>query len=170
MPDLFAEPFSPEKRSAVQGFSCGSEPWEHALNEWIKGNRAEESMKRGTLVRLYRLHSGELVGFGSIGKCERSWPNNRDERQELSIIPALAIATAFQGKPDGAPFEQRYAFQIMSDLVAVAMTHGTRILILEVDQRNERAVKFYRRWGFQDAGTRDIPGIGVQKKMLVVLH
>ena len=70
-------------------------------------------------------------------------------RQPVSIIPAFAIATRFQGGPKHLPPEERYASRIMGDLLSKAAALGPRILELFVDKRNARAIVFYGRIGFR---------------------
>lgn len=58
------------------------------------------------------------------------------------------MQTRFQGEPSDASREERFAYQIMRDLMAKAVSHGTNILGLFVDEDNTRAIKFYERIGF----------------------
>jgi ribosomal protein S18 acetylase RimI-like enzyme len=78
----------------------------------------------------------------------------------------------FHGQPPG-PSEQRYASQILSDLVAEAKRHEDErpILILYVNEQNHRAIRFYERFSFielQKPYTDPVTG-WVNKRMALVL-
>jgi len=149
---LFTQRFSPSLLDAVRDFHCGSDPWEVEVAQWIKEPEADDCavawMRCGTEVWLYRTDDGQVVGYGSLGtsmwRMQHSAP-----REPVCIIPAFAVASRFKGEPRSRPPEQRYAAQIMGDLIAKAASLGPRILGLFVDKRNARAIAFYRRLGFQ---------------------
>jgi GNAT superfamily N-acetyltransferase len=100
-------------------------------------------------VWLYVTEAGDLVGFGSLDKAEQRWPTAKDPRIAASIIPWVAVARRFWGQPPGPP-QERFASQILGDLVAKAMqTRDARpILVLYVHINSARAIAFYQRAGF----------------------
>lgn len=148
---LISELFTPAKATKVAGFNCGTAPWEEYLNKWIIGNGAVESLKRGSDVLLY--YEGDmLVGFGSVGETRISYPWPTGQKQKVSIVPAIALAVAFQGKPPGVPDEEKFAWQIMSDLTARAVRLGNDKLVLHVHRLNTKALRFYDKFGFKTAG------------------
>jgi ribosomal protein S18 acetylase RimI-like enzyme len=105
-------------------------------------------MQLGTRVWIYRLEDGTTVGFGSLGKTRWTWPEGEEPANpELSIIPALAIAMAFQGGPQAGTGE-RFSTQIMDHLVAEAYRDDTDYLVLEVHCQNARALKLYESYSF----------------------
>ena len=148
-------PFAPELLSKVQAFDCGDEPWEREVSDWIKRppgqDGAVDALARGMTVWLYVSEAGELIGFGSLDRAEQRWPTSKDPKIPASIIPWVAVDRHFWGQPPGPP-EERYAAQILGDLVARAtQTRDERpILVLYVHVNNTRAVAFYLRSGFQE--------------------
>ena len=68
------------------------------------------------------------------------------------VIPFFGVDKQFHGQPPG-PREQRYAYRMFADLIAVAREaqHLRPLLTLEVDVANTRAERFYREsFGFKD--------------------
>jgi ribosomal protein S18 acetylase RimI-like enzyme len=104
---------------------------------------------RGTQVFLYYNERGQLVGYGSIGTTEWSWPPPDGDKQLVSIIPSVAIATGFQGEPKDGPKEEMYCRQIMDHLVKHALENGTEYLALMVHEENDKAIKLYTKYGFE---------------------
>jgi RimJ/RimL family protein N-acetyltransferase len=138
------------KLDAVRRFTCGTEDWETEVSDWIKGP-ALDDMTRGCQVWLYFIRRSErnhLVGFGSLGEPPWKYPPSTDLHP--NIIPNVAVALRFQGKPAG-PWEERYAYLIMSDLISEAVAHAERspLLMLYVHPQNHRAIRFYEKIGFE---------------------
>jgi ribosomal protein S18 acetylase RimI-like enzyme len=147
---LQAIPFTADLLATVQAFDCGSEPWELEVSDWIKRpagqDGAVDALARGTSVWLYVNDAGELVGFGSLAKTEQRWPAAKDPKVAASIIPWVAVDRRFWGQPPGPP-EERYASQILDDLISKALlTRDERpLLVLYVHVNNQRAIAFYQR-------------------------
>src|SRR5260221_1743841 len=144
--------FTPQdvRLRAVRHFTCGTEEWELEVSDWIKGPVLHD-MGRGCEVWLYFKRQGErnhLVGFGSLG--EPPWKYPPSTPLHPNIIPNVAVALRFRGKPAG-PWNQRYAYQIMSDLISEAAAHADRspLLMLYVHPQNLRAIRFYEKIGFE---------------------
>ena len=149
--DLLVQSFSAALLPDVQDFSCGNEPWQVEVAEWIKGESKDNALTRmagGTEVWLYRNAGREVVGYGSLGKTEWRWPPPKGPWEVVSIVPYFGVQTRFQGEPKDAPRDARFAYQILRDLVAKAACQGTRILGLFVDEDNKRAINFYEHVGF----------------------
>ena len=149
--DLRVQLFLRRYYADVQNFSCGVDPWQVEVAQWIKAESQDNALNRmteGTEVWLYRNAAGEVVGYGSLGKTEWRWPPPTGSWEVVSIIPYFGVQTRFQGEPRGAPRNERFAYQIVRDLVVKAIRHGTRILGLFVDGDNKRAIKFYEQAGF----------------------
>jgi GNAT superfamily N-acetyltransferase len=145
---LVAIPFAAELLDQVQAFSCGEEPYERELADWIR-QEALAAMSRGTKVWLYATEGRELIGYGSLGKTNWHWPEPGSGKVSLSIIPAVAIQKQYWGKPDG-PREGRYSSQVLDHLIAEATdrTDTQPLLGLFVHTDNHRAIKLYERAGF----------------------
>ena len=150
---LRAQTFAACHLGDVQDFFCGNNPWHIEVAKWIKGDTSKNSALRDIAsgkneVWLYRTTQGAVVGYGSLGKTKWRWPPPQGQWEIVSIIPFIGIKTEFQGQPHGVPSEERFASQIMGDLIGKARGHGTRILGLFVHRDNARAIKFYNRIGF----------------------
>ena len=151
--DLWVQPFRAELLADVRDFSCGDEPWQVEVAQWINGESPDNAVKRasqGTDVWLYRNSDREVVGYGSLQqKTEWSCPPPIGPKEVVSIVvPFFWVQMRFpQGEPKGLPRNARFAYQILLDLVAKASGHGTRVLGLFVDEDNKRAIKFSRTCG-----------------------
>jgi GNAT superfamily N-acetyltransferase len=145
---LVVVPFTPDMLDLVQGFSCGDQPHERELAEWITRDSIQ-AMQRGTQVWLYATPERELVGYGSLGVTRWRWPEPTSKKVEIQVIPAVAIQQAYWGKPEG-PREERYSSQILDHLLAEADARADAmpLLGLFVHPDNQRAVAVYQRVGF----------------------
>ncbi len=149
--DLSLQSFCADLLVDVHDFSCGDEPWQVEVAQWIKGESADNALTRiaqGTEVWLYRNAGGDVVGYGSLGKTEWSWPPPKGPKQIVSVIPYFGVQTQFQGEPKKSPRSGRFAYQILMDFVGKAAAHETSVLGLFVDEDNKRAIKFYELAGF----------------------
>ena len=150
--DLQAEPFCTSLLHEVADFNCGSDPWQVEVAQWIKDPSIHDCavnwMKKGTQVWLYRTEKGELVGYGSLGKAKWNWPPPDGPSETVILIPSFGVRDVYQGEPKEGPREDRYAYQIMGDLIGRAQATGVQLLGLFVDPRNRRAITFYDRIGF----------------------
>jgi len=145
----FCEALLPE----VIGFYCGDNPWELAIAQWIKAPRSRtgalKSMrKRGTQVWLFWHPDGRLVGYGSLGTTDWTWPPPEGPVRRVSIIPCLGIQTVFRRQPDG-PKNERFSHQIMEFLLSTALSLGVEDIVLQVEQENVGALTLYRHFHFE---------------------
>lgn len=145
--------FSSAKLAEVADFDCGDEDWSLALTAWLlEGDAIATMTNRGTDVWLYYNSDDDVVGFGSLGKTQRPWPRKgrrgTGPKVDVSIIPCVAVRKEFRGLP--RPPAKTFAYQIMLDLIANARKHGTRVLLLDVDEGNDRAIAFYKKLSFID--------------------
>jgi GNAT superfamily N-acetyltransferase len=146
---LLVVPFTPDMLAAVPGFDCGDEPYQQELAHWLL-QEAVPALLRGTKVWLYLNQAGEFVGYSSLGATRWKYPDPASPRTHLVIVPAVAIARQFWGKPDG-PAEDRYSSQVMLHLLqeADAWPGQPPALGLFVHPENHAAIKLYERFGFQ---------------------
>jgi GNAT superfamily N-acetyltransferase len=139
----------------VISFNCGTEIYEEEVSTWIRDREAgalSVMEKYGTHVWLYINEEGDIVGFGSLGTTKWSYPERHSKsKAKVNLIPAVAIETRFQGKPEGE-HEDRFSTQIMRDLIYEARNTPDTVPILGlfVHPANRRAIGLYRRMGFQD--------------------
>lgn len=145
------QPFSPEMHSSldVQAFECGDEEWAAVMAAYLKAppdefGAAKHVAENGYNVWLY-YEGDNLVGFGSIGTFR--WTINR-KKFRVSFLQACAVATEFQGKPQGDQ-QDRYSWRILSDIAAREKERGRRFLGLHVDKRNLPAIRFFQDFGFE---------------------
>lgn len=152
--NLIRIPFAEALLQKVQGFDCGNEPWEKEVSNWIKAPRgadgAIDAMDYGAEVWLYSTQGGELAAFGSLSTTLQHWPRSKDPKVLVSILPVLGLDKKFWNEPKG-PREQRYSTQVLDDLIAEAKKHAAErpVLILYVNEKNARAIKFYLNAGFK---------------------
>jgi ribosomal protein S18 acetylase RimI-like enzyme len=155
---LYADEFTEEDLAELALFDCSGDsdaPWARAANEWLFGSDVWHSKRRGTRVWLYRLASGVVVGFGSLGLTRRRWPPPDGGYRNVLIIPMLGIDYRFQGKPTES---EKYSHQILEHLLYEATqlirhegTVGrstTNVVTLWVHKDNRPAIKLYERFGF----------------------
>lgn len=134
----------------VQGFECGEEVWSRLAADWIKSappfpGALKSIIERGNTVWLYMLEDC-VVGFASLGTTMWEIPPPPDVKQEILYIPMMAVASAFQGKPDTRP---RYAEQILGHVIEEARDRDNGLLGLLVSSGNRRAMRLYERVGFK---------------------
>jgi hypothetical protein len=147
--------FNADLISRVESFDCGTEIYEAEVSNWIKDPEvgALSAMEKfGTRVWLYINNEDEVVGFGSLGITNWSFPEPKSRpKVKVNLIPEVAIENRFKGKPEGA-HEHRFSTQIMRDLMSEARkTPGVVPIVgLFVHPANHRAIRFYRRMGFRD--------------------
>jgi ribosomal protein S18 acetylase RimI-like enzyme len=139
----------------VQAFSCGAERWDVEVAAWIKSpsgpNSVLEDMRQfGTEVWLHRTDAGVFVGYSSLGQTTYTWPPKSKRKEVVSVIPFIGIDEQFKGEPKGASRDDKFAYQILDELLAVAAGKTERypLVVLSVDRENKRAIRFYEYRGF----------------------
>ncbi len=149
-PLLEAAEFSRDELPLVADFSCGTEPWEVAMAKWIREPQTLRfgNSKHDTTVWLYYHPDGRIVGFGSLGLTH--WKMPPDGRPiELSIIPALAIKTAFQHLPADNFSNPSFSHQLLADLIGKAALQHPDSVVLFVHEKNWKAIALYNAFGFE---------------------
>jgi ribosomal protein S18 acetylase RimI-like enzyme len=137
----------------VEGFSCGPNHWDQEVAAWIKSrsgdNSVIEDIKRYSIeVWLYRTGEGELVGFSSLGENTWSFPLPKGPKHRISYIPFIGVHERFQGEPRAAVRNDKFAYQILDDLIeytaekTAARPDLYPVIGLSVDQQNTRAIRF----------------------------
>jgi ribosomal protein S18 acetylase RimI-like enzyme len=145
----------------VQSFSCGANRWDQEVAAWIKSRAGDNSVLEdirqfGIEVWLHRTEEGELVGFSSLGENTWSVPMPKGPKHLINYIPYIGIHERFQGEPRDAERDDKFAYQILDDLIeyAAAKTAArpdlSPFIGLSVDRENKRAIKFYQNRDFVD--------------------
>ena len=147
--------FTADLLPVVRDFDYGTEPWEKELATWML-DECVPAMASGTKVWLYLNQDGECVGYGSLGERLWSYPKKTSPKVPVLVIPAVAIRTEFKGEPkddrsDDPRVDGRYSSQIMRQLLLTAFQWPGEFPVvgLFVDPRNTRAIKVYKRFGFE---------------------
>jgi ribosomal protein S18 acetylase RimI-like enzyme len=147
----------------VQNFTCGQERWNVEVATWIKSSSGANSVledirDRGVEVWLFRTEEGELVGFSSLGENTWSFPLPKGPKHRISYIPFIGVHERFQGEPADADRDDKFAYQILDDLIEYAAAKTAKaqerlhhVIGLSVDEDNTRAIRFYANRGFVDA-------------------
>jgi GNAT superfamily N-acetyltransferase len=170
--------FTKEQIGRVQDFVCGTEPHQTPLADWIK-NHSLVQLKNGTKIWLYETDCDmkHLIGYGSLGKAKWNQPRpdgNGVDEVKVVCLPNFAVHRDFWGKPEGAPREERFSYQIIKHLQieAVEMLHNSPVLkpllILYVHPGNEPAKKLYSNCGFSEFPlTKHDPATGAEGQCMV---
>jgi hypothetical protein len=133
----------------VRDFACGEEPWEKELASWIQNEAALVRRSIPCRIWLYVTEAKDIIGYGSLAMTRWNFPEPKNNRVALALIPAVAIQKQFWGKPAG-PRENRYSALILDHLIisAAQMKIDVPILALFVHPENQRAIKVYERAQF----------------------
>lgn len=99
-------------------------------------------MTFGTLVWLYYLESGQLIGFGSVGPTKRQ-PDG--SLPPVGLIPQLGVHRDFHRYPPGADRNDRISSAIVRDLISKARELQFGTLVLYVHKDNISAKNLYDR-------------------------
>jgi ribosomal protein S18 acetylase RimI-like enzyme len=164
---LIRETFDASKLTRLEHLDCGKNEFGVTATRWIRcldpEDSALESMSsRGTQVFLYCADGTDrVIGFGSIGLTTMTV---KKVAQTWSIVPHLGVHRDACNYAADEPWYQRYGAQIMCDLMAIAVQHGTEKLVLYVHETNKGARKLYANLGFAALGNPN--GQGFQKMIV----
>ncbi len=132
-------------------FSCGDDEWQTDLREFLLDDALPQARGRFSVTFVFYTQSHEPVGYVSLSaaQVERKHTDLR-RRAPYPMIPAvligrLGIDSRHQGGGYGAQVMARVREWTM------ALRVGCRVLALQVDVRNEGAIRFYERDGFTKA-------------------
>jgi ribosomal protein S18 acetylase RimI-like enzyme len=132
-------------RGDVTNFRCGNAPWEDKIARFLRSGQAWEQHRSGlTRTLLYCADGGDggVIGFATVARTVKGYPSWRGKRKLPCLIVAwLAIGRENQGKGHGAA--------MLEELTLLALNETVEALYLLVDERNTRAIAFYRRYGFE---------------------
>ena len=148
---LKSDLFDASKLPLPASFDCGGCDFGKIATAWIKcvdptDSAIADMAARQTAVFLYFEDDGTIVGFGSVGLTTYTV---KHVKHTWSIIPHLGIDARFRKKPDNIPWQERYASQIVYDLIETCREeHGTDTLTLKVHQANLGAISLYEKHGF----------------------
>lgn len=129
------------------GFSCGDEEWQTDLRDFLLDDALSQSRGRFSVTFVFYTQSRGPVGFVSLSAAQVERRHTRlGRRAPYPMVPAvligrLAIDSRHQGGGYGAQVMARVREWTM------ALRVGCRVLALQVDVRNEGAIRFYERDG-----------------------
>jgi GNAT superfamily N-acetyltransferase len=158
-PELFWDLLSPDHGEYVASFDCGSQPWDVDLNDFVSNDALRD--QELSLSRTYLFFSDQnasqlCVAFVTVLATaikREEWrllARLSKEKIAYPVVPALLIGRlAVRADMQG----QRIGSQILAWVrdLASELRIGCRLLAVQVDQVNQRAVKFYEREGFAAA-------------------
>ena len=129
----------------VQSFDCGDSYYSQWIADVHQGALRNMEEYKNT-VWIYE-SGDDVVGYGSLGQIRWPFPPPNGPKEQVSYIPMLAVASAFQGQSDG---NGRYADQIVEHLISEARSSAfTRLCLMALDT-NVGALRLYKRNGFVD--------------------
>ncbi|MFO1023139.1 MAG: GNAT family N-acetyltransferase [Planctomycetales bacterium] len=141
-----AKRFSPSDQNSLQDFECGSQTYAVQMANWIKGEKCLDSIQnRQTSVWLF-YSDEEFVGFGSLGPTNWRMPTQKDPPIPVTIIPALAVDTKFQGRVCSTG--NTYSHDILHFLLERAQETKVSRVVLYVHEDNAKAIALYKKFGF----------------------
>ncbi len=132
-------------------FSCGDEEWHTALRDFLLEDALTQARGRFSVTFVFYTPLQEPVGYLSLSAAQ---VNRADTgirpRPPYPVVPAvligrLGIDRRYQGRGYG-----RQVMGLVRDW-ARDLVVGCRVLALQVDVRNEDAITFYTRLGFEVA-------------------
>ncbi len=138
----------------LASFSCGDDPWDIDLNEFLVENALTDQKERYNKTYLFLDEEHACVGFVTVLAGQTS---TRESRLQALIpfkkpppyryAPALhvgriAVRDGLQRQGHGQ-YILRWVRHLARDL-----TIGCRFIALDVDERNADAIRFYEREGF----------------------
>ena len=132
----------------VPGFDCGNQD----LTDWLL--RHAPASHRADLARTYLARDGDVVaGYFSITTGSIR-PEDAPKRFARGM-PRYPIGTILIARlaVDGRYQRQRLGSRLLAEALrrAVAASDTAAARLVVVDAADDRAVAFYRRWGFVDA-------------------
>lgn len=104
---------------------------------WVRF--AGKNLKNKKKVILVAEENGKVVGFSH---CEITFPPPIFKKKKVAEIHDFAISKKERSKGIGR--------KMMKALLVVLKKKGVKLARLEVHHKNERAEKFYRKYGFSD--------------------
>ncbi|WP_174891369.1 GNAT family N-acetyltransferase [Candidatus Hamiltonella defensa] len=162
MNNLFLSPQPLTEIHKLDGFSCG----EPSLDDWLK-RRARVNHINGAsrtfvvvdanqcVIGYYALAAGAVTHQDALSAVRRNMP----DPMPVMVLGRLAVDTRAQGIKLGAGLLQDAVVRVR----AVSENVGVRVLL--VHALNERAKKFYQKYGFQESPIHPMTLMLVLKKI-----
>ncbi|MEB4210868.1 GNAT family N-acetyltransferase [Mycobacterium sp. 94-17] len=114
----------------------------------LSGNRFEEYLGDPDRAVVTARHDGRIIGYAML---VRGVSDHAGVQRALRLRPAAELSKIYvlpEFHRGGA------AAALMERVLTVAFDWGVRCVWLGVNRANQRAQRFYRKWGFTVAGTR----------------
>lgn len=130
------------QRPEILGFSCGENPWEIEVTEYLTSGSAWEERKNArTYLYCPIEESGQPVGFVSFAKTNQRYPSPTSEtRLPCMLIAWLAVDSRYQ--------RRGYANTMLQAIAQLAIDTDREAIVLYVHRRNAAAIALYEHKGF----------------------
>lgn len=132
-------------------FWCGEEEWQADLRDFLLEDALAQARGRFSVTFVFYTEKREPIGYVALSasQVERK-DTGLGRRAPYPMVPAVLVGRlAVDAKHQGGG----YGTQIIA-LVrewAMRLPIGCRVIALQVDVRNEAAIRFYEREGFTRA-------------------
>ena len=132
-------------------FSCGDEEWQVDLRDFLLQDALPQSKGRFSVTFLFYNQTREPIGFVALSAAQVNRQDTELGRgAPYPIVPAVLIGRlAVDVRQQGRGYGQEILGLVRDWTMSLAV--GCRVLALQVDVRNEGAIKFYEREGFVTA-------------------
>lgn len=147
--------YSEEHEAAFRDFTCGDDgPWSGPLNAHLAEDALDHARGGLNTTLVFYENKPDGMGIGYVAMCCSAIPNQLSpeerlvEGTEFQYIPALllgriAVREGYQDSSYGT---------IMLDVVkniALDLDIGCRFVVVDVQKKNKRAIRFYVRERFR---------------------
>jgi GNAT superfamily N-acetyltransferase len=129
-------------------FDCG----EPALNDFLRTKAARHQTQRvsRTFVLIESAHPGGIIGFYTLSNCQIA--REQLAEQEARVLPLHPIPAVMLGRlaVDRTQQGRHYGRWLLMDALKRCALVGQQsgVYALLVDAKNEKATRFYERFGF----------------------
>ena len=131
--------------SATYGEIIPPDTLQKHLEEQLSVNALSVDLADSSTHYLVAHHNETLIGFSKLSPTHP--PSTLRSTKSIEMVK-LYVASAYHGFGVGA--------KLMKRSLSEARELGDESIWLCVWEKNERAIAFYRKWGFEQVGTIDI--------------
>ena len=132
-------------------FSCGNEEWQADLREFLLEDALPQSHGRFSVTFVFYTQDRKPIGYVALSASQVERKHTQiGRRAPYPMVPAVLIGRL---GVDASMQGQRYGERILAQVRewTKALGVGCRVLALQVDTRNQGAIRFYERERFTKA-------------------